>query len=899
VFEANRARDLDAFFVPKSVAVIGATETPGSVGRTLLENLTSSGYDGHVYPVNPKRATVLGIPAFPGIRDVPGPVDLAVIVTPAPSVPGIIADCVSAGVRSAVVISAGFKEVGAEGAALEQRILEEARRGGMRIIGPNCLGVMSPRTGFNATFAQGIALPGNVAFLSQSGALLTAVLDYTLQERIGFSAVASIGSMVDVGWGDLIDYFGNDPNTQSIVIYMESVGDARSFLSAAREVALTKPIVVIKAGRTSVGALAAASHTGALTGSDAVLDAAFARAGILRVDNIAELFALTDALAKQPRPKGNRLTILTNAGGPGVLATDALISGGGRLAPLSDTTRDELSALLPAAWSHANPVDVLGDATPDRYARALEAASRDPASDGLLVILTPQAMTDPEQTAECLAPYATKFGKPVFASWMGGATVADGERILAEAGIPTFAFPDVAVSAFNSLWAYTERLDALYETPTLPEPGSVDTTAVAALLDDVQASGRTLLTEYESKRILSAYGIPTVETWIAVSPDEASAHAEKIGYPVVLKLHSNTITHKTDVGGVQLNLGDSDAVRAAYERIQAGVPTAAFQGVTVQAMVRREGYEIILGLSPDPQFGPVVLFGAGGELVEVLEDSALCLPPLTSTLARRVMEKTRIYRALKGVRGRPPADLGALEQIMVRFSQLAVQHPLIREIDINPLMVSHTGIQALDARIVLYPSDTSQNAIPRPAIRPYPTQYARDAVLSDGTKVMIRPLRPEDEPALVAFHGTLSERSVTQRYGLPISLSDRVRHERLRRIVFADYDRHIPLAAFAGKRLIAVARLSRIRSGAATPQDTDGSARFAIVIGDHYQERGLGTILMQRLLDTARAEGIRRVTAEVRTDNRPMQHICKRQGFTFSAESGTPSRIHVSYDVAS
>ena len=466
---AHRSQPLDAFFAPKSVAVIGATENAGTVGRTIVKNLVASPFGGTVYPVNPKRPSVLGIKAYKSMAEIPEQVDLAVVVTPAGSVPGIIRECAEEGTKAAIVISAGFKEIGPVGMELERQVLEEARRGNMRIIGPNCLGVMSPLSGLNATFAAAIARPGNVGFLSQSGALCTAVLDWSLQEMVGFSAFVSLGSMLDVGWGDLIYYLGNDPRTRSIVIYMESIGDARAFLSAAREVALTKPIIVIKAGRTAAAAKAAASHTGALAGSDGVLEAAFRRSGVLRVNSIADLFYMAEVLSKQPNPKGPRLAILTNAGGPGVLATDSLVAGDGELAELSEETLRALDPVLPSVWSHANPVDIIGDAPPERYAKAVEIVSKDPNSDGLLVILTPQAMTDPTQTAEHLKPYAKLEGKPILASWMGGADVAAGEQILNRCGIPTFTYPDTAVRAFNYMWKYSYNLRGLYETPSRSE----------------------------------------------------------------------------------------------------------------------------------------------------------------------------------------------------------------------------------------------------------------------------------------------------------------------------------------------------------------------------------------------------------------------------------------------
>jgi acetyltransferase len=875
-------RTLDPIFKPQSVAVIGATEKPGSVGRTLLWNLIQSPFGGTVFPVNPKRDSILGIKAYPSLSDVPGRVDLAVIVTPAASAPGLIRECAQRNVPGAIVISAGFKEAGEEGIRYERQVVEEARRGRVRVIGPNCLGVMSPLTGLNATFASAMARPGNVGFLSQSGALCTAVLDWSLEAHVGFSAFVSIGSMADVGWGDLIDYLGDDPQTRSIVIYMESIGDARSFLSAAREVALTKPIVVIKAGRTSAAAKAAASHTGALTGSDEVLDAAFRRSGVLRVDDIAELFAMADVLSKQPRPRGPRLTILTNAGGPGVLACDALISNGGELTALSPEAIAAYNELLPKHWSHNNPVDILGDAEPERYAKALEIAAKDANSDGMLVILTPQAMTDPTRTAEALKAHAT-LDKPVLASWMGGTDVAAGAAILNRSNIPSFAYPDIAAKIFTDMWRYTYNLRGIYETPTLagsPEDSSARQN-VEAVVQHVRKAGRTLLTEYESKQVLAAYGIPTVETRIAKTADEAVAAAAAIGFPVVLKLHSETITHKTDVGGVRLNLATEGEVRKAFGEIDRSVGANAgaghFGGVTVQPMIRAQGYEIIIGSSLDPQFGPVLLVGSGGQLVEVYKDRALALPPLTTTLARRMLEQTRIYRALKGVRGRKAVDLDALEGLLVRFSQLVVEQKWIKEIDINPLIAGPEQLLALDARVVVHEPKVSEAELPQVAIRPYPTKYVSQYRTKSGLDVTVRPIRPEDEPLLVKFHETLSERSIYLRYLQALKLSQRVAHERLARVCFIDYDREMALVAELvdpathDRQVVGVARLAKIHGTSA--------GEFALLVADQYQRQGLGTELLKRLTQVARDEKLSELTGNILPENTDMVQLCRRTGF--------------------
>ena len=657
----RRENQLDVFFRPKTVAVIGATDRPGHVGRDVLWNLISSPFGGTVYPVNPKRNAVLGVRAYPSLREVPERIEFAVVVTAAETVPAIIGECAEAGVSGAVIISAGFRETGEHGVELEREILAAARRAGIRIIGPNCLGVMCPVTGLNATFAPTIAKPGNVALISQSGAICTSLLDWSLREQVGFSAFLSIGSMLDVGWGTLIDYLGSDPNTRSIVMYMESVGDARSFLSAAREVALNKPILVIKAGRTDAAAKAAASHTGTLAGSDAVLDAAFRRVGVLRIDELGDIFRMTEVLARQPLPAGPRLSIVTNAGGPGVLATDALIGLGAELAPLAPETIAALDRALPPHWSHANPIDVIGDASPERYEQSIKIAARDPNTDGLLVIMTPQSVSDPLAIAKKVAPFADLKDKPILASWMGGVKAAEGTAVLNGAGIPTFAFPDAAVRAFHYMWRYSYNLRALYETPEVADEPGDPASQARQLIDDARNNDRTLLTEFESKRLLSVYGIPTVETRLAANEDEAVAAANSLGYPVVLKLNSFTVTHKTDVGGVKLSLRDAEAVRRAYRDIKSAVSEKAgaehFAGVTVQPMASLDGYELIVGSSTDAQFGPVLLFGTGGQLVEVFHDRALALPPLNTTLARRFMEQTRIFTALKGVRGRQPVDI--------------------------------------------------------------------------------------------------------------------------------------------------------------------------------------------------------------------------------------------------
>lgn len=884
------------FFSPGSVAVIGATDREGSVGRTVVRNLLSGAFKGNVYPVNPGRKELFGKPCFPSIGAIPQAVDLAVIVTPAPTVPALVEECVRVGAKSLVVISAGFKEKGAVGVALEEQIRQALSGSRARLIGPNCLGLMNPSAGLNATFAHDIVRPGNVAFLSQSGALLTAILDWSLTEKVGFSGIVSTGSMLDVGWGDLLSYFGEDPKTQSILLYMESIGDARSFLSAAREVSFTKPVIVIKAGRTEAASRAAASHTGALTGSDEVYDAAFQRCGVLRVQSISDIFHLAGALGKQPRPRGNRLMILTNAGGPGVLATDALIASGGALAPLSEATQNALNALLPAHWSQGNPIDILGDADPDRYARALEIAIQDPHSDGLLAILAPQGMTDPALVAERLRPYAKSHRKPLLVSWMGGKAVAPGVEILNNAGIPTFPYPDTAARIFEAMWRYTRNLRALYETPFVADDlgdREVRREKVRLLLNRAAASRRTLLSEIESKEILQLYGIPTVPTLLATSAEDAVRKAKEVVYPVVLKLHSETVTHKTEVDGVKLNLSSDEAVREAYRAIQSSVIAKkgpnAFLGVTVQPMIGLQGYELILGSSVDSQFGPILLFGSGGQLVEVYGDRALALPPLNTTLARRAIEQTKIFTALQGVRGRAPVDIRALETLLVRFSLLIVEQPRIREIDINPLLASPDGILSLDARVVLFGSDVKDDQLPRSPIRPYPSQYTSRWKMKDGSDVTIRPIRPEDEPLMISFHGTLSEASVRSRFFHMQKLDTRIAHERLIRKCFIDYDREIALVAerrspeTGQPELLGIGRLKR--------EENPRNAELGILVTDHFQAAGLGTEILSRLIDVAHRENISRVVATILSENQATLKLARRFQFALS-RSDDPATLN-------
>lgn len=877
---------LEPFFNPKSVAIIGATQTPNTVGNTLTNNLVAGKFKGKIFPVNPKYDSLFGLKCYPSIKAIPGEVDLVVIITPAKTIPAIIDQCVAKGVKSAIIISAGFKELGVEGLKLENEVLRRARSGNLRLVGPNCLGIMNPLADFNATFAASMALKGNVAFISQSGAMCTAVLDWSLKQKIGFSAFVSIGSMADVNWGDLIDYLGNDPHTKSILIYMETIGNAKDFLSAAKEVVLNKPIIVIKAGRTEAAAKAAASHTGSMAGSDEVFDAAMRRVGVLRVDEISELFDMAEVLAKQPVPKGPRLTILTNAGGPAVLATDAAAENGAEIAELAPETIEALNQFLPAAWSHSNPVDLLGDAGPERYAQAIEIVAKDPNTDGLLVILSPQDMTDVTGTAECLKPYAKIPNKPILASWMGGEVIQKGIDILSNSNIPTFIYPDSASKTFAAMWRLSYALQFLYETPAIRQDITdvqkrIETTE--AIIQKALKEGRELLTEEESKRVLAAYSIPIVKTIVATSENEAVKAAEEIGFPIVLKLHSETITHKTEVGGVLLNLKDKESVRKGFTQIKNSVTEKAgaehFLGVTVQQMIKLEGYEIILGSTIDGQFGPVVLFGTGGQLVEVYKDRALGLPPFTAVLANRLMSRTKIYEALKGVRGRKGIDFAKLENIIVAFSELVVSHPNIAECDINPMLASADQLIALDARIVL-----SKKPIAKPVIRPYPSQYISSCTLPNGEQLTLRPIRPEDEPLVVAFQKRLSNETIRARYFEEMPLGDRISHERMIRICHTDYDREILLLAEKEGQMVGAARLSRL-------PHTD-TADLKLIIEDSMQRKGLGEKMFNAVLHIAKTEKLSSVTVQLFKNNAGMLKLLEKGGFKLTPSEKNPDLIN-------
>jgi acetyltransferase len=873
--------NLDKIFAPQRVAVIGASDSPTSVGYTVLRNLVGSGFRGVVYPVNRKRESVQGVQAYPDIPALPHAPDLAVICTPAPTVPGIVRACGEAGTRGVLIISAGFREVGEEGRALEAQIREEQKKfDGMRILGPNCLGIIVPRIHLNASFAAATPEAGHVGFVSQSGALCTSVLDWALDEGVGFSYFVSVGNMLDVTMGDLIDYLGSATETQSIILYIESIAEAREFMSAARAFARVKPIVAFKAGRFAESAAAAASHTGAMAGVDAVYEAAFHRAGIERIFRIEDMFDCAELLAKQQPPKGDRLAIITNAGGPGVMTTDALIDRDGKLAALSEETLEALNGLLPTCWSHGNPIDVLGDAPPERFAQSLQVVLKDKNVDAVLVILTPQAMTDPTSTARAVAQAAAKARKPVLAAWMGGRVVSEGIGVLSEAGIPTYTTPEKAVNAFMHLVSYARNLRILHETPRdIPLEFSFDRQRLRGVFDTILTEGTDILSENVSKAFLEAYEIPVTKPHLARTAQTAADVAREIGYPVVMKIHSPQITHKTDVGGVMLNLTKDEEVLDAFEKMTARAkemrPEAQIIGATVQKMVTYpHSFELIMGAKKDPVFGSVIMVGMGGTAAEVFRDRALGLPPLSESLARNMLESLKSWPLLQGYRGGPGVNIDRLIEIIMRFSYLVADYPEIKELDINPLLCTPEHVIALDARIVV-DRDLVGRAV-RPychlAIRPYPEEYVTERTLKDGAPVVLRPIKPEDEPMWHDLVAACSTETIWFRFRY---LFKQTTHEMATRFCFTDYDRELGIVAEVeeeGKRkLIGVGRL--------VADVNHETAEYGVIVADSYQGHGLGGLLTDYSLDVAKRWGVKRLMAETTKNNIRALALFRNRGF--------------------
>ncbi len=875
--------NLDKIFRPKSIAVIGASEKKGSIGTILMRNLIEGRFAGPIYPVNPNHSKIWQMPAYPTIKDIKSPVDLAVVSIPITATVPIIKDCADAGVGGVVIISAGGKEIGDKGKALEAAIQREALRTGLRIVGPNCVGILSSPAKMNASFARQMPVAGKMAFISQSGSICTAILDLSITENIGFSYFANLGDMLDVDFGDMIDYCGSDPEVSSIVMYVENLTHVRKFMSAARAVARVKPIIALKAGRTRAGALAAASHTGAMAGEDAVYDAAFQRAGILRVKTFEELFDCAELLGKQPQPEGPGLAIITNAGGPAVMAVDALSDYGFDPVTLDEKTIKKLDEILPPYWSRRNPIDMLGDATPDQFRQAVTVCLEAREVEGALIMTAPQALTDPTEVAASLIDLFRDKQFPIFTSWVGGADVQKGRDIFNRAGIPTFDTPERAVRAFMDIYRYARNIELLQQIPSrLPKQLEFDRQKASGLIpSDIPPHG-SLLTEAESKSLLSAYGIPCNKMEFADSRKTAVQKAACLGWPVVMKINSRVISHKSDAGCVRLDLKNEGEVSAAFDAIMENAraldPAADSAGVSIQQMLARPDYELILGAKKDPDFGPVIIFGMGGILAEVIRDRAIALPPLNRLLARRLMEQTRVYQLLRGYRNIPPANLELLEEIIIRIAQLLTDFSEIRELDINPLHVTRDGICAVDARVLLEPSQT--RAPLHLVISPYPDEYEEKVSTALGVDIFIRPIRPEDAPLLVELFESLSPRSVYMRFFTPLK---RLPTGMLARFTQIDYDREIALVAIsnadASEKILGVARVISERNLK--------QAEFAVAVADRWQGQGIGAELLKRCLRIAGQRRIEKVYGLVLAENKQMLSLGQKLGFKIRQLHGT------------
>ena len=873
--------NLNRIFRPRHVAVVGASEKAGTIGNALMKNLADGRFSGTVLPVNPKYQTMHGQACFESVSVLETGVDLAVIATPMHSVPDIVNECVEKKVGGAVVISAGGKEVGEAGREIEETIWRIAQGGGLRIVGPNCMGIIRPGVNLNASFASEMPAAGNLAFVSQSGAICTAILDMALKERIGFSHFVSIGSMLDVDFGDMIDYLGNDSSAKSILLYIENLTNFRKFMSAARSVSRIKPIIVLKSGRSPAGARAAASHTGAMAGEDAVYDAAFKRAGIVRVDTIEELFDCAELMAKQPRPRGSRLAILTNGGGPGVMATDTLARHGQEPAPLDPETVKAFDAFLPDFWSRGNPIDILGDASAERFGRSLAICFNAKNLDGVLVILAPQALTDPLSVAETLAAAIQERRFPVFACWMGGKRIATAVDVLNAAGIPTYDTPERAVRAFLYMVEYARNLEMLLEVPPkMAGDMAFDPEKVRRLIAD--APDRGFMSEADANAILTAYGLPMIRTQIATTETQAARIAGELGYPVVMKLHSPDITHKTDADGVRLDLrGDAD-VGQAYRQILSSArqyqPDARIEGMALQPYFANPDYEILLGAKRDANFGPVILFGMGGIYTEVLKDRSLGLPPMNRLLARRLMQETKAYSLLQGYRNRPAADMPRLEEMIIRLSQLLIDFPEIAELDMNPVLIKDGDPVAVDARILLSPI-----AVPSSlhlVISPYPQEDESHMVAADGRAIFIRPVKPEDAPLFTALFKTLSPTTIYYRF---FGALKELNPEMLARFTQIDYDREIALVA-----IDEASQTDNILGVARVIGDPDAkTGEFAVLVGDAWQGKGIGSNLLEKCLSIAEKQGFRAVNGIVLHENKNMLALGKKLGFEIRKASNS------------
>ncbi|EIJ34742.1 bifunctional acetate--CoA ligase family protein/GNAT family N-acetyltransferase [Thiothrix nivea] len=875
---------LNQLFAPQSIAVFGASHRENAVGTLVFQNLLTAGFKGAIYPINPKHAEIQGHQAWPNLTELNKPVDLAVIATPARTVPAIIQQCGENGVKGVVVISAGFAEAGPQGKRLQKDIVDIARQHNIHIIGPNCLGIMRPSVGLNATFSRNQALPGNLALVSQSGAMCTAILDWAASQQIGFSTIVTLGDTADVDFGDALDYLALDPKTDSILLYVEGIHDARGFMSGLRTASRMKPVIVLKAGRYEEVSHAVTSHTGAIVGRDDAFEAALERAGVVRVNSVSQLFAAAQVLSSGIRVQQDRLLILTNGGGPGVMATDRAVETGVRMAELSPATLEALNKILPFTWSHGNPVDILGDADPERYTAALKICMQEENLDGVLVMLSPQAMTDPAGVAQAVAEVCKetknrKHCKPILTCWMGEEQVATGRKILADAGVPHFRTPETAVEAFAYLTQYRSNQKLLMQVPpsVREQAREPDVAGARLIIESVLAEGRRSLSTTESRAILSAFRIPSMPTILARSPAEALVAAESLGYPVVMKISSPNITHKSDVDGVRLNIASAHDVRSVYQELteaaQRILPEAHIEGVTVESMYHsNSSRELMVGVVRDPVFGPVISFGTGGTSVEVHRDRAVALPPLNDYMIKKTVCRTRIAKLLGDFRNMPSINFEALWKVMQRVSEMVCELPEIVEMDINPLVADEHGVVAVDARFIInYPPATARR-YDHMAIHPYPNDLVKRQQLADGTDITIRPIRPEDAEIEQAFVRNLSKESRYMRF---MQALRELTPDMLVRLTQIDYDREMAFLALSkqnGEELeIGVARY------AINPDKA--SCEFALVIADEWQNRGLGGLMMQTLIDTARSRGLRTVEGEVLAHNTGMLKLMQRLGF--------------------
>ncbi|MFN2349300.1 MAG: GNAT family N-acetyltransferase [Thioalkalivibrio sp.] len=883
---------LSRILCARSIAVIGASDRPEAVGGLVMHNLRAMGFKGALHPVNPNHDTIMGLKSYPDVTAIERAPELAVIATPAATVPGIVRQCGEAGVHGAIVMSAGFGEAGHAGERLQETMLEAARASGLRIIGPNCLGIIRPSAGLNATFSRNTALPGHLALVSQSGAICTAILDWAEGQRIGFSLVASLGDAADVDFGDVLDFLALDPETRSILLYVEGIRHARRFMSGLRAAARMKPVIVIKAGRNAEGSRAAMSHTGAMVGADDVFDAALERAGAVRARTIQQLFSAARLLSSGARVRGNRLAIISNAGGPGVMATDRAVELDVEMAQLAPDTLKRLDAALPAHWSHGNPVDLLGDADAARYREALSACLVDPQVDGVLAMLTPQAMTDANGIAEEVIRIAQAQHRPVLVSWMGGGQVNKARTRFSEAGLPHFPTPEASVEAFAYLAAYQRNQRLLLQVPgPLSDRSPADVQGARMIIEGVLAEGRRVLGSLEAKALLSAFHIPVTQTLQARTPGEALVAASTLGYPLAMKIASPDITHKSDVGGVRLNITGAEAVRKHFtEMTQAAreaQPEARIEGVTLERMYRGHyGRELMVGALRDPVFGPVISFGSGGTSVEVLHDRAVALPPLNETIIRNMIGRTRVARLLQRFRHMPAVDETALEQVLLRISEMVCELPQVLELDINPLIVDEHGLAAVDARIGVGFPPSEADPYAHMAIHPYPFYLVSHWQLADGTPITVRPMRPEDAQIEQAFVRGLSEQS---RYFRFMQTLHELTPQMLVRFTQIDYDREMAFIAVVdheGTELqVAVVRY--------TAYPDQRSCEFALVVADDWQHRGIGTHLMQSLMQVARAKGLTLMEGEVMAGNSNMLALMKRLGFTSRAQPGDEGVVWV------